>query len=277
MLSRLSCSAAIVGFCLAFAPALDAQAQNYKTAPHVHVKTEDKPGDWDVTVGAGALFAPEYEGSDEYEVRALPFVDVEYKDRVRFNVVDGLQVSAFKTDNIDLGVGLSADFGRDDSDGDRLNGIGDIDPAIEAHLFAKVKHERVDASITIAQDTGLTDDGHDGTTIDLQAGYAIPVSQKLFVRPSLSTTWASDRYMESYFGISNAQAANSRAGLRQFSTESGFKDITGNVLGVYRLNENWSVNGLGRVTQLLGDAADSPIVEDETQLMLGSFVTYTFD
>ncbi len=276
MLTRLSCST-LLGFCLVLSTSLAAQAQNYKTAPNVHVSKDEKAGDWDVTIGGGALFAPEYEGSDEYEVRALPFVDVGYKDRVRFNVIDGLRVSAVKTENLDLGVGLSADFGREDDDGDRLNGLGDIDPAIEAHLFAKVSHQRADASITIAQDLGFTDDSHDGVTIDLQAGYAVPVSEKLFVRPSVSTTWASDNYMQSYFGITNAQSISSRAGLARYNAEAGFKDVSGNVLGVYKLNENWSVNGIARVSQLVGDAADSPVTESDTQVMLGSFVTYTFD
>jgi len=47
----------------------------------------------------------------------------------------------------------------------------------------------------------------------------------------------------------------------------------------YELTENWGITGALRYTRLLGDAADSPLVEDEgdeNQLLLGLLVSYSF-
>ncbi|MFN3400923.1 MAG: MipA/OmpV family protein, partial [Ferrovibrio sp.] len=38
--------------------------------------------DWEIRIGAGALYQPEYEGSDDYEVSPLPLLMINYRDLV---------------------------------------------------------------------------------------------------------------------------------------------------------------------------------------------------
>ena len=229
-------------------------------------------GDWDVSLGAGAIVSPEYEGGEDYEVLPIPYIDVKYKDRVSFNPFSGLRFNALANENIKAGVGLGADFGRDEDDADRLRGLGDIDPTVEGLLFAEYTMGKASAGVTFAQDLG---DGHEGYTIEAEAGYMFPLMQyNTFIRPSISTTYAGDDYMQSFFGVDNAQSV--RSGLNNFDAEAGFKDVAVNLFASYKVTENWAVNGILQYKQLLGDAADSPIVEEEGQITGGTFVSYKF-
>ena len=94
---------------------------------------------------------------------------------------------------------------------------------------------------------------------------------------SVGSTWASEDYMSSYFGIDAADAA--RSGLDQFSADEGFKDVSFGGVLTYRLFERLSVSGIASYTRLIDDAADSPVVDDvgdENQFFGGALVNYRF-
>lgn len=251
-----------------------ALAKDFGTADFIVDNTgpaEEQVSDWDVTLGAGGIVQPEYEGGDEYEFRALPYFDVRYKDLVELNI-RGLNVNVIRLENLKAGVGLGANFGRDEDDADRLRGLGDIDPSAEGLAFAEYAVGPTSGRLTFAHDLG---DGHEGFTIDAEIGHAYFIPEyNLLIRPNISTTYASDDYMESFFGVNSAQSA--RSGLSQFDSEAGFKDAAVGVFARYSLTENWSLNGLFEYSRLLGDAEDSPVTEDENQLGGGLFVAYTF-
>jgi outer membrane protein len=80
--------------------------------------------------------------------------------------------------------------------------------------------------------------------------------------------------MSSYFGIDAADAAAS--GLDEFNADEGFKDV--NLLS-YRFLERWSLAVIGTYARLLGDAEDSPVVDDvgdANQFFGGALINYRF-
>jgi outer membrane protein len=82
--------------------------------------------------------------------------------------------------------------------------------------------------------------------------------------------------MSSYFGIDAADAA--RSGLDQFNADEDFKDVSLGGALTYQC-ERLSVSLLANYARLIGDAADSPVVEevgDENQLFGGALVNYMF-
>lgn len=249
-----------------------ALAQNYNKGANLVAPGGEQEKDWQVTVGAGALVLPEYVGADEYEVLPVPYLDVKYKDIVTLNPFTGLRYNAFKHQGFTLGTGLGYDFGRDEDDADRLRGLGDVDGSVEAQLFAQYQHGPISADLTFSQDLS---DGHDGFSVEAEAGYIFFLEQyRAIIRPSIGTKFGSDNYMETFFSVNPAQSA--RSGLSQFDAESGFKEVSANVFASYPLTTRWSLNGLVGYSQLLGDAADSPIVEAEGQFMSGAFIAYEF-
>ena len=92
-------------------------------------------GDWDIRIGAGVRYVAKYEGSDEMKARALPLLDITWKDLVFLNPRDGLGVRVYDEGGLTLSVGVGYVFARDESDGDALKGMGDVDETAAASLI----------------------------------------------------------------------------------------------------------------------------------------------
>ncbi len=268
--SRWRIASCFIGIVLSTLPAWAEEQRPVQQAPSFPEQGVG-PSDWSVKLGTGVMAMPEYEGSEEYRVLPLPFIDVRYKDRVQFNL-RGAQINLLNQNGWTLGSGVGANFGRDEDDGDLLNGLGDIDATLEGQLFASYRHQRLSAGVTFAHDLG---GGHEGYTIKGEAGYALPIpSWGLMLRPSISATYASDDYMASYFGVNATQSI--RSGLNLYETGAGLKDVSVNFLALYQLSERWALNYMLQYKHLIGDAADSPIVEQEGQFSGGVFLVYQF-
>ena len=65
-------------------------------------------------------------------------------------------------------------------------------------------------------------------------------------------TWASDDYMETYFGVDGKDAA--RSGFSKYSAGSGFKDTGLVLIGHYKFNQTWGMAGALNYTRMLNDA-----------------------
>jgi outer membrane protein len=120
-------------------------------------------------------------------------------------------------------------------------------------------------------------DGVDGFIVRLRAGYRIPFSRTWILSITAYTTWADDDYMSAYFGIDRKNSL--RSGLKQYDADSGFKDVGITLPLLYNASPHWSIMGVAGYKRLIGDAADSPIVDDEgdeNQFVGGAFVIYRF-
>jgi outer membrane scaffolding protein for murein synthesis (MipA/OmpV family) len=235
--------------------------------------------DWDIRIGAGALYQPDYEGSDDYKVEALPLLMVNYRDIV-FLRGTTLGANAFTwqgprpSDKLQAGPLVRYQFGRDEDDSDDLRGMGDIDAAVELGGFITYSIGPWSTGLTLFQDVS---GAHDGFTAKLAAGHRHSFSPKLRLRSELYTTWADESYTETYFGVTAAQSA--RSGMRRYQPEGGVKDIGLSLDLDYSLTENWTVTGRLGYKRLLGDAADSPLVQDRgsaNQFSTGLLLSYRF-
>ena len=83
--------------------------------------------------------------------------------------------------------------------------------------------------------------------------------------------------METFYGITTGQAL--RSGLRQHDADAGFRDVFVNLASGYKFSEHWTLIVQAQYRRLVGDAADSPIVDDEgspNSLVGGLGLSYTF-
>src|SRR3546814_10725153 len=85
------------------------------------------------------------------------------------------------------------------------------------------------------------------------------VQRVLFRSPTVGTSWANGKHMNRYFGIDAGEALAS--GLPLYRAGSGFKDVSCLVTASYRLDAHWRLRAIGGVPRLLGDAADSPLID----------------
>lgn len=235
--------------------------------------------DWTIRLGAGALYQPKYEGSNEYEITPLPMLMINYRDMVFLRgPMLGANVLTWQgprpNDKLQVGPLVRYQFGRDEDNSDDLRGMGDIDGAVEVGGFVTYSTGPWSTGLTLFRDVSGS---HDGLTAKLSAGNRLPLGSKLMLRSEIATVWADDKYMETFFGVAAEQSA--RSGMRQYQPEGGFKDAGITFDLDYNLTENWGVTGRLGYKRLLGAAADSPLVKDRgsaDQLTSGLFLNYKF-
>lgn len=213
--------------------------------------------EWKVVLGGGAMIAPKYEGSDEYEVSPVPFVSAVFGDTMRIDP-RGASFTVYKTYGVSFGVRVGYDLGRSEDDSDHLRGLGDIDAG--AVLGGRIAYDYgpFEAYATLDRIIG----GSDG----LQSKFGVDLSyqfDKFLVVAGVSGTWSDSNYMESYFGVTPLQSALS--GLPAYDIGAGIKRVDVQASVTYQATEHWLVRGQAGLGYLVGDAADSPIVESETQ------------
>ena len=118
-------------------------------------------------------------------------------------------------------------------------------------------------------------DGYeDGVLASFGVSAPLPLTKRLILMPHIRASWASTDTMQTYFGVTPVQAAASM--FPAFNAGSGLRDVRGGVNLIYRLNPHWFLAGDTSVTQLLGDAAKSPISISNTNVMVTTMVGYHF-
>jgi len=225
--------------------------------------------DWSFTVGAGAGYSSDYEGSDDYEIQAIPLFDVTWKDKVSVGTIGGpgIKVKALEIDGptpqdkLTVTTSLGYFFGRDEDDNDALKGLGDIDGGVTAGVNLEYGIRQFVFETGIEHD--LSGD-RDGTVLNAGLKYRTMLgSEKTMLNVGPEISWASDDYMQSMFGITNAQASNSTRGYSAYDAGAGIKDIGVTATVMHGFTENISLMSQVGYTHLTGDAADSPIVKNE--------------
>lgn len=239
--------------------------------PAMAGQREGEVEDWSVRIGALGICRPAYEGSDDYEVKAFPLMDIRWRDRIFVNARKGAGAYLWNRRGCKLGLAVGYAFGRDEDDSPDLRGMGDIHSGATAAVFFEGAVE--DITLTVRYEQQIT--GHDtGGQVHLGAGYDLQLTKQIIVKPSIRTTYASSGYMEEYFGVSPDQSA--RSGMPAYGADAGFKSLGGSVTVLYRLDRHWSMQATAGCTRLIGDAADSPVVREKDQYPVSVGLSYTF-
>jgi len=247
----------------------------FDTAPALTVdKVQKKEPAWNV--GAGVGMAPDYEGSEDYKGVPLLFARAGWNSGryVQF-FANTLKANVIAGNTWSVGPLARYRLKRDDDvDNNKVKRMREIDEAIELGGFIGYTMGSWHVSFIAAQDVS---DSHDGMMATLEAGYTMDLDEGVKLGISVSTSYADDDYMETYFDVDLDNA--NRSGLSQYEADGGIKDFGAMVNLAYAPWQNWGVTGILGVKWLVGDAADSPLVDDEgseTQLFSGVMATYRF-
>lgn len=224
-----------------------------------------------IRIGVIGGVAPEYQGSDEYELSYAPNIYIVWHD---FLFIKGrkLGIQAFNSTHFYGGAFVRYTGGRSDNN-DGLEALGDISRTFTSGAYLNYRYEGIRLKTEVRHD--FFEEGH-ATLLIASLSSRIPWRDPLF-QLSVETTWASKEYMNTFFGISRFQSMQS--GLAQFDANSGIRDVSFNLGTAYKFDEHWSVSAQAIYQHLLGDAADSPIVRDvgsENNFILGLGLNYTF-
>lgn len=228
-----------------------------------------KLSDWDVMVGAGAIYAPKFEGSDEFEIIPVPLISATF-GRVTVDP-DGLTVNVLESNGFKFTLNGGYEFGggRKESDSRHLRGLGDVDAG--AIVGGQLSYEMGPMEFYAKVDKTIG--GSESLLGEVGANVSHHVD-RFILSAGASATFADDNHMDSYFGVTAAQSA--RSGLRQYDASAGLKRFDLEASVTYMATENWFVTGQAGVGFLTGDAKDSPIVQDHVQPSAMLLVGYKF-
>ena len=233
----------------------------------------------DFTVGIGPGVAPDYEGSDEY--RLVPTWLISADDLYHPDTYVTLAGPVLRSNFVPhphLRAGLSGQYipERNDVEDDDVDEMGSVDAAfLLGGVFGWDFFSSPDIEFAALVDLRYDVAGDSGYLITPRLSYVNRISNRVSISTELFSNYASEDYMDEHFGVSVADAVSS--GLDTFGADEGFKDVGLSLSVNYRFAQKWSVSLLGGYTRLLGDAADSPVVDDRgdaNQLFLGFTPNY---
>ncbi|MBU9838093.1 MipA/OmpV family protein [Rahnella sp. L72c] len=233
-----------------------------------------------LTLGGGVDVTPLYSGSDENRVTTALVLDYSMHNGFFVSTIRGIGYGN-SSGKLDYSTALSYRAGRKDhdvdsdamSDGsDDLRGMGDVKGSAIGALGLGYKvtdwlHLQLQAEVPFSQrDNGAA----------LHFGIISPLysSSENTVTMALTSSWGTDNYMQTYYGVSSSQSAAS--GFTQYDAGSGIYAYSMNMDWTHKFNQNWSVVAATGFTQLAGDARNSPIVQRKASPNGSLKVTYSF-
>jgi outer membrane scaffolding protein for murein synthesis (MipA/OmpV family) len=230
---------------------------------------------WQVELGLGTEYAPVFDGLSRYQVQPGPAIDIRYKDIAFASSGEGVGVNLFSFRHVRFGAAVTYDLGRSPHlDGADLSGLGTIHPAPEIKIFAGYALAKA-FPLVIRVDARKQLGATNGYIGDAGAYLPMPGSSQVFawfVGPTV--TLADSRYMNAYFGISQAQAAHTR--YHQYKASAGFKSAGFGISADYFVTQHVIISLNSAFNRLLGSAANSPITQTKYEAVVSGAVLYKF-
>lgn len=234
-----------------------------------------------VGLGFGAI--PDYIGSDDYFTGFAPAGNLDFGDgRLLSLVGNHLSYNASRDANWLYGPSLLYRFGRDgDIDDPVVARLSEIDDTVEVGAF--LRYEVVGPADprdrwSLGGDVGFDVGGeHDGYVATASLRRWLPVGRFGALGLAAAMTYGSGNYTDTYFSVTPEDAA--LTGLPQYGAGGGLRDARLMAVFVQPVSRNWLLGAGVGYSRLLGDVADSPIVDqrgDRDQLIYGVGVGYTW-
>ncbi|MFY1991991.1 MipA/OmpV family protein [Achromobacter xylosoxidans] len=219
-------------------------------------------------IGFGVAARPKFEGSDRLQAEPIPLLDIR-QGRFFVRAGEGIGANLIESPRATLGVGVSWMQGYKASD--VPDGIGKLSGALGGRVFVSTRLSG--AVVTLSATQALTKSER-GLLVNARVSYPYQMTERLEIIPSISTNWASEKYLNSYFGVDSDRAM--RSGFSVYKPSAGFKDVSLRLAVRYEFNKSWSIAGGIGVSRLLDKAADSPFVERKIQPSAAVGLMYTF-
>jgi outer membrane scaffolding protein for murein synthesis (MipA/OmpV family) len=248
------------------------------------------------TIGLGVGMVPSYAGSDDYIAFPLPLivgrvggVGISPNGPGFVLDVNSPKPSFAPRKGARVAFGPAFRFRNDRNDrisDDVVARAGKLDAALEvggnlAVAFPNVVKPFDQLSIGVQTRWDVLG-AHRGMIVEPQISYRAPVGRAFAVQVQASAEFVDDSFADYYFTVNPAQAL--ATGLPQFRADGGLNRIGTVAILTYDLDRNpinggWALTGVGGVSRLIGDSADTPFTSvrgNATQFIAGLGVAYTF-
>ncbi|MFA6972298.1 MAG: MipA/OmpV family protein [Gallionella sp.] len=225
-------------------------------------------GPWKVTLGGGLASVPRYEGAATNRLRAVPLLEVG-NGHFFAGTSRGIGYNFSDDKSIQYGLRLTVAQHRRQSVDARLNGMGDIGYAGELGGFVSARLSPWYVTSSIAGSSH-------GSRFELGGGYELTLSDADQVRAGLEMNWANGKYMQTYFGVTAAQAVASGGVLTAYNATSGIKDYALKLNWMHSYSKEWFSNAGVSFKQLSSSAKNSPLTMRNSANTVNFVVGYNF-
>ncbi len=231
-----------------------------------------------MNIGLGVASVPDYEGSDDNEAVAMPQFNAKWSNGRSISLFGNrAAANAIASEEWKFGPVLHFQKNRDsDVDDNIVSKMRKIDSKTRAGAFVGFNSGVWDVGAEVVTDMSNDDVDDGGLVSTIIAGYTYDVGN-ISTRTGISTTYADDDYMQTYFGVDADNS--SRSGLAMYNAQSGMKDFGIDVSVKMAVNDRWDARGFIGYKVLLNDAKDSPLVDnlgDNSQFNGGIVGIYKF-
>jgi outer membrane protein len=245
-----------------------------------------------LTIGAGGIYSPSYEGSNNMTFSAIPLI----QGRVKGIDIDP-RPSGVALDFIPDGhdakfgfiLGPVAGYSRNRAHNIKdpvVIAAGRLKSAIDVGVTGGiVAYKVLDAydSLTFSTDVKWNINGASkGMQILPSLTYTTPVSHAMLVSLGVNAKHVDGDYARYYYSVTPLQS--DRSGLPIYNAHKGWASVGATLLAAYDLDGNlanggFAIIGLGSYNKLMNDAKDTPFTSirgSSNQWTVGGGVAYTF-
>lgn len=226
--------------------------------------TPESDVDLVIELGIGGSVGTKYEGSDEILFLPSPIIDFGY-----LRIPGLFDIGSLEPEDGGLSFSPAFEFSgeRKASDFDDLEGLEDVDATYQAGLGIGYEWRNAE----VFGEARYAFGGAEGFVGEFGAKAILRPVETLELRAGPFATLASADYIDTYFGVTPEEAADTGFRLDPHDTDGGFKSVGVSGSARYEFRPDWFLNAEASYSRLVGDAGDSPIVD------VGSQNQFTFE
>lgn len=246
--------AASLSVLIAALPAVAAEFDSYGAAPAEFPEATFQP-DLIIELGLGTGYAPLYDGSSKYGPTFSPIIGLELL------VIPGIiEIGGDEPQGgFSFAPALSIAGERKSEDNAHLLGLPNIDATYAPGL--RVGYEW--GAAEIYGELRYAFGGAQGLLGDVGVNLTAQLTPELEIVGGPVVSFASENYMDTYFGVTAAGSAATGGRLAAYDPTGGIKSAGLNLSARYEFMPDTFISANASYTRLLGSAADSPIVEKD--------------
>jgi outer membrane scaffolding protein for murein synthesis (MipA/OmpV family) len=244
---------------------------------------------WELMIGGGTFYEPTFDGADAMKYEPVPVVMGFYSTGYFKLFVEGdeagVGVRFGENVPISLSIGAGLADGRDNADDDLLKGTATLKSNYK--LFGSLNADLPFVELSVKanyhpftakyDEIERGDKDYTGILIDAEMKKewmvvpfeAVPIPFMIEIGGGVS--WMNNDYAEAKYGVTYATDK-----LNTFTAKSGLRSINlSSMIGMFfseRMGTALMLDG----KYFLGDAADSPLTENDYDISVGAFAFYRF-
>jgi outer membrane protein len=193
-----------------------------------------------------------------------PTINVTYETAKGFaSVQNGLGLWLVRNEQVKVGYSLNYMMGRHASADTRYNGMGNV--AGSAAAYAWGEWQPIKDAVTVYGNYSSALRATNGALAQWGVTLGVPVVNKVNAFIDVSRYWANQRYLQTYYGVTSAQAGSSNAYSAYTPTNSG--TLYSNTLWGAMVEVNKDIDvvlGVGK-SSATGLLMNSPLLDRKTQ------------